>query len=187
MKIKQKTGLTLKGKYKFTLATLETKYQKWLNSRIENLRKQGKPFIHLVQKLNSICKVKVFEGCNIIPTVGMTLITNNLTDASPDNSPRINYCAVGSGTTAPGLADTKLETETYRNTVASETNSGAVAYATMFLSATEDNGTYREVGFFSNGTASADSGVLVSHKAINITKSAVQTLTIDWTLTLANA
>jgi hypothetical protein len=124
---------------------------------------------------------------NIICTVGMAAINDHLTNASPSPSTlRINYIALGTNTTTPAIGDTQLGTETYRNAIASQTKSNAIAYATGFFSATEVTGTFREVGLFIAGTGSANSGTLLSHAAINITKGGTETLTIDWTLTLAN-
>lgn len=123
---------------------------------------------------------------NVICTVGKTVIANYLTDPTPDEATaRINYVALGTNATAPTAADTQLGTEAYRNTVASETNANNVAYVTGFFTAAECNGTYTEAGLFINGTAAANSGKLLSHVAISVTKSAVQTMTIDWSLTIA--
>ena len=124
---------------------------------------------------------------NIITTVAFTLITNNLTDPTPDNDMLINYAALGSDDTAVAIGDTVLGTETYRNAIASLTNSANIAYATAFFNQTEVSGTFKEAGIFSDGGAGADSGILISHVNIDVTKTAVQKLTIDWTLTLANA
>lgn len=129
--------------------------------------------------------LRVQEFDNLIPTVARAMIANNLTDSSPTNAMRVNYVALGTGTTAPANADTKLETETYRNTVASQTNASNIAYCTGFYSATECNGSYKEAGIFSDGTAVADSGIIVSHVAIDITKSNTETLTIDWSITIS--
>lgn len=122
---------------------------------------------------------------NIIPTVGRTMIANNLTDTTPDNVPYANYVALGSGTNTPANGDTTLQTETYRNAVASRTNSQNIAYITAFYNATETSGTFREAGIFCNGSGSANTGVLLSRVAINVTKSTSETLTIDWTLTIS--
>lgn len=122
---------------------------------------------------------------NIIPTVGREMLANNLTAASPTNTPRVTHVALGSGTNAPANGDTTLQTETYRNAAASRTNVSNIAYITGFFSATETSGTYREVAIFCNGTGSADSGVLLSRVAVNITKTTSETLTIDWTLTIS--
>lgn len=123
---------------------------------------------------------------NVIPVVGRTMIANNLTAVSPTDTMLITHAALGSNTTAPVEADTQLGTETYRNAIASRTNASNIAYATAFFNQTETSGTYKEAGIFSNGTGTANSGVLVSHVAINVTKTAVQKLTIDWTLTLTS-
>jgi hypothetical protein len=127
-----------------------------------------------------------YEFKNIIPTVCRTMIANNLTSTSPTDTMLVNYFAVGSGTTTPANANTTLETETYRNAVASRTNANNVAYLTGFINATEDSGTYYEAGMFANGTATTDTGVLVSRVLLNsptgITKSATETLTVDYTL-----
>lgn len=122
---------------------------------------------------------------NIVPTVGRTMIANNLTSASPTNVMKITHVALGSSTSTPANSDTQLGTETYRNAVASLTNASNIGYATGFYSASETSGTYREIGLFSNGTGSANSGILLSRVSVNITKTTSETLTLDWTLTIS--
>lgn len=149
-------GIKLKGVYRFTLRDVNTG------------------------------AVRVYEYENLIPTVGRTAIADHLTNASPSPaSLRINYTALGSGTTAPANANTQLETEVYRKAVASQTKANNVAYYTAFYTATETSGTYREAGVFINGTGTANSGTLFSRVAINITKTTSETLTIDYTLTIS--
>lgn len=135
-------------------------------------------------KTNKIKRVYEFE--NIIPTVGRTLIANNLTDNNPDNDMLINYVALGTGTGSPANGDTALGTEVYRNSTASRTNASNIGYVTGFFSATEDSGTYYEAGLFSDATETTDSGILVSRVLLNaptgITKSLTETLTLDWTI-----
>jgi hypothetical protein len=121
---------------------------------------------------------------NIVPTVGRALIAETLTNPSPSSSMLASYMALGTGAATPANGDTRLQTETYRNAVASRTNADNVAYLTAFFDATEVSGTFNEAGIFCGGTASADSGVLLSHVAINVVKSNTETLTIDWTLTI---
>jgi hypothetical protein len=122
---------------------------------------------------------------NLIPTVGRTMIADNLTNSSPDNTPRVTHVALGDDATAVANGDTTLTNEVYRNAVASETNSSNIAYFTGFFSATEDDDTYNEAGLFSDGTGSADTGILLSHVNISITKSLTESLTIDWTITIS--
>lgn len=134
-------------------------------------------------KTDRILRVQKYH--NIIPTVGRAAIANSLTHSSPSPANiRVNYVALGTGTNAPANSDTTLQTETYRNTVASQTNASNIAYQTGFFSATETSGTFREAGLFMVGTASANTGTLLSRVAINITKSTSETLTLDWTITI---
>lgn len=155
LQLKEKESTTFKGHYKFTLKDINTGEE------------------------------QVFEYDNLIPTVGRTLIANNLTAAVPDNSIRLNKAALGTGTNAPANGDTQLQTETYRNDLASRTNADNVAYVTAFFNATEVTGTFREAGIFANGGSGANTGVLFSRVAINITKSNTQTLTLDSTFTIS--
>lgn len=125
---------------------------------------------------------------NIVPTVARTMIANNLTAVSPTNVMKITHAALGTGLAtgggAPANGNTQLATESYRNAIASITNAANIGYATGFFSAAECSGTYTEAGIFSNGTGSANSGVLISRVAVSITKTTAQTLTIDYTLTI---
>lgn len=181
--VKEKTSL--KGVYTFTKAFLETAEHFKLNDLIVEAKKAGKEYTHLVEKLHSICRTEKVVYENIVPTVGRTMIANNLTNSVPTNSPLIKYAELGSGTNTPANGDTALQTSTYRNAIASRTNASNVAYATAFFSATETSGTYREAGIFCDGSATAGTGILLSRVAINVTKSTSETLTIDWTLTIS--
>jgi len=189
IKSKHTEPVCIQGVYKFTKAKIETLEQQKLQDKIIFLRNKGCDFIHLVRKLNKICKTEVLEFENIIPTCGRKLIANNLTASSPDNTMLVDYIALGTGNTAVANGDTTLETEVYRNTTASHTNADNIAYVTGFYSATECNGTYTEAGIFCDATGAADSGILLSHVLLNsgtgIAKSNVETLTIDWSLTLS--
>jgi len=152
----QNEGLTLKGHYKFTIRDAETGEVK-----------------------------RVYDYENLIPTVARAMIANNLTDSTPTNAMRINYTALGTGVTAPANADIKLETESFRKEVSSETNASNIAYFTAFYTAAEVSGTFREAGVFCDATGVADSGVLFSRVAINITKSVTESLTVDYAITIS--
>jgi len=191
IKRKQKQSLTMKGVYYITKANIETKEQKLLCEKIDELRNQGKEFMSLVRKLNSICKVErmVFE--NIIPDVARIMIANNLIASSPTNDMIVEYIAVGTDNTAVDNADTTLgnEADGYRNSVASKTNGDPetnVAYVSGFFNATECDGTYYEAGIFCDATSTTDSGILLSHVLIDaptgVVKANTNTLTIDWEL-----
>lgn len=128
---------------------------------------------------------QVFEYDNVVTSATWTMIANNFADATPDNTMLLNKAVLGSGTSTPATSDTQLQTETYRNNLASKSNVANVVSATAFFNATETSGTYREAGIVVDGTGSANTGVLVSRVAINITKSTSQTLTLEWSLTIS--
>lgn len=132
---------------------------------------------------------QIFEYDNVVTAACWTMVANNLTDATPDNSMLLNKALLGTGANtgvnAPAVGNTQLVTEVYRNNLASKSNVANLAYATAFFNATETTGTYTEAGIVVDGTASANTGVLVSRVAINITKSSSQTLTLEWTLTIS--
>ncbi len=144
--------ITLKGHYKFTLTDIHTG------------------------------EVQVLEYDNIVTAVCWAMIANNMFSATPTNSMLVNKAALGTSTTTPATSQTQLVAEVYRNNIASKSNIANIGYATAYFNATETSGTYREAAIFSNGTATANSGVMVSRVAINVTKTTSQTLTIDWTL-----
>jgi len=128
---------------------------------------------------------RIHEYDNLIVTVGTTMIADNLSNSSPDNTMKVNYVALGTDDTSPAVGDTTLGTETYRNTIASSTNSNNIAYFTGFFTMDECTGTYKEAGLFSDATGVADSGILLSKVAIDVTKDNTETLTIDWTVTIS--
>jgi hypothetical protein len=133
-----------------------------------------------------ITRIKEYD--NLLTDAWLGAILNNSVASSPTHALKIIKFALGSNTTAPAISDVKLGTETYRNNVASLTSSGKVLYATGFFSATEFDGTIKEVGLFAGAaTADADTGLLVNHAAVDETKSDTESLTIDVTITLADA
>lgn len=174
-----------KGVYRVTKAFLEKPEHFALDAHIRALRESGQEYLHLVARLNEMCRTEVKMYENIVPTVARQMIANNLTNALPTNLMRVKYAEVGTGITAPANTDVALQTSTYRNSIASITNASNIAYVTAFYGATETSGTFREAGIFSDGSATAGTGVLVSRVAINVTKSTSETLTIDWTLTIS--
>lgn len=155
-----------------------------MNSKISDaLKIKGRLRITVFNQDGSVAQEQVED--NLVVDAGMSAILSHLTSGSPSPSTlRVNKIALGSGTNAPNASDTTLQTEVYRNNTASANKSGTVATITGFFSTTETNGTYREAGLFINGTASANTGTLLSRVAINITKSSIQTMTIEWTITM---
>lgn len=125
-----------------------------------------------------------YEGANIVPTSGLTLLAKawgdglvSLAEVEPNKS------ALGTGIGAPAAGDTTLDTEAYRKNIASQSFSANVAYNTAFYTASEVSGTFYEHGIFANGTGAADSGTLCSRVLLNapsgIAKGLTNTLTIE--------
>jgi len=128
---------------------------------------------------------RVQEYDNLIPTVGRAQIAKALEAAlSAIGEVEINFTSLGTGLTAPANGDTTLETEVFRKSVASLTSSSNQVFVTAFYTAVEVTGTFKEAGLHINGTVTPNSGVLFSRVAIDVTKSASETLTIDYTITI---
>ena len=135
-------------------------------------------------------KERHYHEYNLIPTVWKTAFAAQI---SWDNTTEIGdnlYIALGSNVTTPAITDTQLGTEVVRKVQQSTTYSGPVAYISTFFAAWEATGTHREFGLFGNGTTStasgsANSGILFSHVAVNITVSATETLTVTFQITFS--
>lgn len=126
-------------------------------------------------------KVEVFEYENVVTRDFWELIANNIIDPTPDNSLYIMEAALGTGTDTPSVEDSALQTEVYRNNLVSKgqnSDNPNIVEATAHFNATEVSGTFREAGVFTVDN------ILVSHVAINVSKTTSQTLTWDFSLTV---
>ena len=179
--------MALKGIWKLTLADIVTPEAKRLQAKIEGYRERGddpRQMKRLIDILNRVYGHEPIVIENIIPTVGRSVLAQRLANTLT-YSGTINKVALGTGSTSPANGDTRLTTEVYRNNASSLTYANNVAYITGFFTAAECNGTYNEAGLFIDGAAGANTGQLFSHVLVSVSKSAVQTLTIDWTLTIS--
>lgn len=131
-------------------------------------------------------KVRRYVYRNMFVTFGKNAIAQRL---AGNDVGQITYCAVGTGTTAPALGDTALETEIARKEVSVRSYSGNVFTGQTYFTTQEANGTLREAGLFGNGvgrTANATSGTgqLFARAAMNRVKTSNDTLTLSWTVTI---
>ena len=86
------------------------------------------------------------------------------------------------------MNDTTLSDETVRQLFTNRYSSGSTAYLDAFFASSVVAGnTYLEAGIFCDGTASADTGYLLSRILMDETLSPNETLTINATITIANA
>lgn len=100
----------------------------------------------------------------------------------------LQYFAIGDGTTGPVKADTTLENEIYRKQYATKTfGASQFNLVTSILPAdgNPSGGIIKEVGVFANGTAAADSGLLISRASVEIQKNVNIQLNINWKFTLS--
>lgn len=141
----------------------------------------------LYRTLRDVSLVKQFEVNNIIPTAGRAVIAQWITgDNTYDADTGANYGSLGTSSTAPANGDTQLTAESYRKATSSVATASNVAYLSNFYTASEVTGTFEEAGWHIDGTASANTGQLLSHFLTGtVTKAATETLTVESTLTIS--
>ncbi len=189
MNIKEKVKLQERITAKFYDQRTLSQWQKAVNKMLVKLRKtkllKGYDFSKLYQfgKL-----IKTDEKNNVICDAGFNVITKRLTGDTTYTG-FINKALLGTGTTGGASAsDTQLEVETYRNDVASGTDSGNIAILTILFTETEVAGTFTEFGNCIDGTTVADTGQLWSHvKGLNWVKDNATALVVSCKYTFVSA
>ncbi len=199
--------IDLKPNYRITKATNETlakiylehherpltekmiKYfaEKLWQKKMSNIRRE---IGRILSDYNGLFKndLRVIETHNIIPNVLRNQFATLLSGTSVPSSFQANYIALWNGNTTPALTDTQLANETKRALFTNRYSSGHVAYLDRFFSSTEISGqTFLEIGIFCDGTATINSGYLLSRILINETMGANETLTINAQITISSA
>lgn len=128
-----------------------------------------------------------YEGLhqNMFVTAGKNSVASRLIGTNTSNKGSITYAALGTGTTAPELSDTMLQTELVRKTVSVRSVVNNVATFETFFTTSEGNGTLREAGLFGDDASSTPgSGTLFCRVAINRTKTSNDTLSLAWAVTI---
>jgi hypothetical protein len=143
----------------------------------------------LVMELRNVKtgKVRRYVYKNMVVTFGKNAVAQRFSGDS--DAGKITWCAVGTGTVAPALADTGLQTELTRKLISVRSYTNNAALFQTFYTTAEAIGTLREAGLFGDAvgrTASVipGSGQLYCRVAINRTKTANDTLTLSWTVTV---
>lgn len=157
----------------------------------QNLKITGKWRFEIRDKDTGELK-RVIEKSNIVPNVGLAAFASQMSNQNTRQIGDNLYVALGDDTTPPAAGDTVLGNETTRKAIGSAAFTGGVASIAVFFATTEATGTHREFGLFGDGnttqaTASADTGILFSHVAANVTVSATETLTITFEMTFTYA
>jgi hypothetical protein len=154
--------------------------------RTEKLGASGRYHIVVKDQHGNIKHDKYYD--NLTTTVGRALIIERIFNATPSADLLVDYIAVGTGTTAPAVGDTTLETETARKLRVSLANSSNVgSVSTVFAAGDVPTSTLKEVGLFINGTGTVDTGTLLSRTAIDLPVTALDSVFIDYEFTLNDA
>ena len=121
----------------------------------------------------------VLEKKNLIVQVGKNFLANAVINSS--SSPFVGM-AIGTGTTAASSSDTTLETEVARAAFTSSSVSTNVVSLSNTYGAGTGTGSISEAGIFTNATSG---GTMLSHVVFSpIGKGSLDTLTINWTITV---
>lgn len=140
-----------------------------------------------VRGLNgAVLEVKEFH--NLITTVGLNMHRDFLEGLISDGE--IKYMAVGNDSTAPALAQTTLVNETFRKAITSFSEpADAQLKTTVYIAPTEAIGQIEEIGWFAgvDAGAGADSGIMVSRVLYSRNKTAIESIQVERTDTIAEA
>jgi hypothetical protein len=121
----------------------------------------------------------VLEKKNLIVQVGKNFLASAIINSS--TSPFVAI-AIGTNSTPAGVNDTTLGTELIRAAYTSSSVSTNVVSLSKAFAAGVGTGTITEAGIFNNATSG---GTMLSHVVFSaIGKSANDSLTINWTITV---
>lgn len=138
---------------------------------------KGKVILLIGDKYGNF-KEKIFVD-NLITTAAKESFAKAFSGETANNQGIATYHAVGTGTTAPALGDTNLQTEIFRKLISVRSYSNNQALFQTYFTTSEANGVLRELGLFGDlATATANTGTLFARVAINRTKTTSDTLTV---------
>jgi hypothetical protein len=121
----------------------------------------------------------VLEKKNLIVQVGKNFLASAIINSS--TSPFVAI-AIGTSSTPAGVNDTTLGTELVRAAYTTSSVSANVVSLSRAFAAGTGTGTITEAGIFNNATSG---GTMLSHVVFSaIGKSANDSLTINWTITV---
>jgi hypothetical protein len=116
---------------------------------------------------------------NLVVDTGLDFIASRMKDTTDG---AMSYMAIGTGTTAAAAGDTTLGTELDRNALTSTTvTDNSIAYVASW-GAGDGTGAVTEAGIFN----AASAGSMLARTVFDVVnKSANDTLSITWTITLS--
>jgi hypothetical protein len=124
-------------------------------------------------------EIKETRVANTVVTAGKNVLADRMKVAPSKQA--MSHMAVGSGTTAVTLADTALNVEVARVGLGSTVVAGAVITYTATFNPGVGSGTLSEAGIFNDPTI----GDMLARTSFGvITKGALDTLTVTWSVTI---
>ena len=135
----------------------------------------------------TVLEVKEFH--NLLTTVGLGMVIDLMQAGGPADG-KIRYVGIGSDNTPPALGQTQLVTETFRKAVTSMAEVTATSLKTIvYIAPAEAVGAIEEIGWFSSPTAGAgaNTGIMISRVLYSRNKTALESLQIERTDTIAEA
>lgn len=135
------------------------KIQKLLKLKPEEKKVRGFVKIETYRDGKKIRETAEMENLVMLgANTGISVILNRLIGVNT-YSLNITHADIGTGSTAPTQADTKLQTAVVRSVRGSESVSGSQASMSFFFpDALLPNGSYNEFGTFIDGSISVDTG-----------------------------
>ncbi len=127
------------------------------------------------------------EFHNLITDAGLSALAGAL--GGIDLAGGITWIAVGDGTTTPSPGDTALANETFRKGFTAHNLTGPSMRTHLYLAPADAVGQISEIGWFTGpeASATANSGILLARVLYSHTKTALESVTIQRTDTLARA
>lgn len=165
------------------IETIKRSFVNPINNKI--LHNLWEEYRYFIDYLNRFFKTQEFLLHNITTTIGRNVLARRLS-GNTTYTGIVNYTALGTNNTAPAITDTQLGTETYRKALSSGTYSNNIAYLETFYTAAEVSGTFEEYGMFIDGNAAANSGQIFNRFIQTITKSVVETMNVQSTVTFSD-
>jgi hypothetical protein len=115
---------------------------------------------------------------NLVVTTGKTFIAARMVGTPT----AMSHMGIGSGTTAPAVGDTALETELGRVSLTSSASAGAVVTYIASFGAGTGTGAVTEAGILNAGSA----GTLLCRTTFSVVnKGADDSMSITWTITVS--
>ena len=144
---------------------------------IDNLKVKGKLHIVLTDEFGNLKHEDTVD--NLVVTAGLGFIASRMAGTS---SAVMSHMAIGTGTVAAAAGNTTLGTEVNRQALGSTTPSAATVVYVATFAPGQGTGAITEAGILN----SSSGGTMLCRTVFSVVnKAAGDTLTINWTVTVA--